>query len=81
MGQSYGHLHCPHTNQGYQDHSRYHHVVPLTGIMSHLEVTGTLLVRDVTHIRYGLRQGIKAKAQKDASWVRGQRAVVQRVEG
>lgn len=56
-------------------------MVPLTGIMSHLEVTGTLLVRDVNHIRYGLRQGIKAKAQKDASWVRGQRAVVQRVEG
>lgn len=48
------------------------------------EVTGTLLVPDVNYIRYGLRQGVKAKTQKGASWVRGgvrgQRTVVQRVE-
>jgi hypothetical protein len=49
------------------------------------EVTGTLLVAGVNRIRNGLRQGVKAKTQKGASWVRagvrGQRAVVRRVEG
>lgn len=49
------------------------------------EGIGTLLVTAVNHIRYGLRQGVKAKPQKGASRVRGgvggQRAVGQRAEG
>lgn len=45
------------------------------------EVTGTLLVTAVNHIRYGLRQGVKINPKRVRSGVRGQRAVVQRVEG